>query len=110
VWDQLLRGRWSIVRFRNASGRLRFLAIENPRLDSLRALTSVERAVIERVAVGEPNKVIASDLALHTSSVGNITARAMRKLGIERRVHVAALAQLLAQRALAAAGIGCSCS
>jgi len=97
VWDQLLRGRWSIVRFRRASGRLRFLAIENPRLDNLRALTPVERAVVERVAAGEPNKVIAIDLDLHPSSVGNITARAMRKLGIDCRVHVAALARLLAR-------------
>ena len=98
VWDQLLRGRWSIVRFRRASGRLRFLAIENPRQDRLRALSPVECAVIARVAAGESNKVIAIDLDLHLSSVGNITARAMRKLGIDRRVHVAALARLLARR------------
>jgi DNA-binding CsgD family transcriptional regulator len=97
VWDQLLRGRWSIVRFHRGSGRLRFLAIENPRVDNLRALTPVERAVIEGVAAGKPNKVIASDLDLHLSSVGNIAARAMRKLGIDCRVHLAALARWLAR-------------
>ena len=96
VWDQLLCGRWSIVRLQRTSGRLRFLALENPRSDDLRVLTPIERAVIDRVASGQSNKVIAMDLELHLSSVGNITARAMRKLGIDRRVHVAALARLLA--------------
>ncbi len=97
VWDQLLYGRWSIVRLQHANGRLRFLALENPRSDDLHVLTPTERAVIERVASGQPNKVIAMDLELHLSSVSNITARAMRKLGIDRRVHVAALARLLAR-------------
>lgn len=96
IWEQLLRGRWSIVRFRRANGRLRFLAIENPRFDNLRALTPTERAVMELVAAGKANKVIAIDLDLHLSSVGNIIARAMRKLGIENRVHVVALARISA--------------
>src|SRR5262249_39789329 len=70
VWDQLLCGRWSIVRLQRANGRLRFLALENPRSDDLHVLTPTERAVIERVASGQPNKVIAMDLELHLSSVG----------------------------------------
>jgi len=97
IWEQLLCGRWSIVRLQRAGGRLRFLALENPRSDDLRVLTPIERAVIERVASGQSNKVIAMDLEFHLSSVGNIIARAMRKLGIDRRVHVAALARLLAR-------------
>jgi DNA-binding CsgD family transcriptional regulator len=98
VWEGLLRGRWSIVRHRSHGGRLRFLAIENPPADVLRTLTAIERDVVMRAAVGEANKVIASELGIHVSSAAEILTRAMRKLGIEHRVHLAQLAGVLGAR------------
>jgi DNA-binding NarL/FixJ family response regulator len=48
-----------------------------------------------RVAAGSANKVVAAELDLHPSAVARILTRALRKLGIERRVHLALLSRLL---------------
>lgn len=95
VWSQLLRGRWSIVRHQRHGGSLRYLAIENPRGDTLRVLSDLEREVIRRAAAGESNKVMAIELELHLSTVCNVLAAALRKLGVERRTHLPALQSLL---------------
>lgn len=95
VWAQLLKGRWSIVRSQRAGGRLRYLAIENPPDDTLRALTPLERELIARAAAGQPNKVMAIELELHLSTVCNVLASALRKLGVERRTHLPMLQSLL---------------
>lgn len=95
VWDQLLRGRWSIVRRVRGNGRLRFIVIENPEADTLRALTDVERAILVRAARGEANKVIAADLGIGISAVANTLARGLRKVGVEHRVQLALVARLL---------------
>lgn len=93
LWQEVLSGRWSIVRRRRADGRVRFLAVENPPQAAwLRELQGQERAVAARVARGESNKVIAMELDLHESSVAEILRRAMRKLGVCQRVHLARLA------------------
>jgi len=93
AWNALLTGRFSIVRRRQTNGRLRFVAIENdPLSQPLRQLTREERIVVERVALGDSNKAIAIDLDLHESSIANILRRAMDKLGVRERVHLARLA------------------
>lgn len=98
VWDALVQGRYSIVRYRRGGGRLRFLVLQNPRNDRLRALSTLEREVVQRAARGQANKVIAIDLDLHPSSVANLLARALRKLGIKNRVQLALLARVLDAR------------
>lgn len=96
AWDQLLHGRFSIVRSQEGDGKVRFMAIENdPEAGVLRMLTPQERVVVERVAAGESNKVIAIDLGLAPSSVANMLKQAMTKMGVRERVHLPRLAQVM---------------
>lgn len=95
VWERVLSGRWSMIRYRRHGGGVRFLAIENPRADVLRRLTPLERQVVEIAASGHANKEIAARTQLHASSVANILTRALRKLGIDRRIHLPILARVL---------------
>ena len=95
VWDKLLGGRWSMIRYRRHGGGVRFLAVENPRTDVLRRLSPLERRVVELAAAGMSNKLIAAEIDLHTSSVANILTRALRKLGIDRRAYLPILARVL---------------
>lgn len=99
-WEALLAGRWSVVRTRADGGRIRFVALENPSVGPpLRALSGRERAVAQDVAHGRSNKAIAIDLGVCESAVAMLLARALRKLGLERREHLPRLAAALAPRA-----------
>lgn len=95
LWSRLLQGRWSIVRYQHLGGRMRYLAIENPTGDTLRALTDAERDVVLRAAAGQPNKVMAAELELHLSTVCNLLASGLQKLGVQRRTHLPMLQSLL---------------
>lgn len=96
AWDKLLHGRYSIVRSKQADGKIRFLAVENDSVESrLRRLTPTEMVIVDRVASGESNKVIAIDLDVHPSTVANALTRAMLKLGVRHRGHLARLASAL---------------
>lgn len=102
LWDELLRGRWSMVRCHSSAGRRRYLVVENPRHDVLRRLTALEREVVARVARGDANKVVAIELGCHPSTVANVLARAMRKLGCGSRTELALLARVLGNRSAGA--------
>jgi DNA-binding CsgD family transcriptional regulator len=52
------------------------------------SLSSAEREVVERVAAGDSNKVIAFDLGLAESSVATRLGRASRKLAASSRVEL----------------------
>jgi DNA-binding CsgD family transcriptional regulator len=95
VWQPLMDGRWSMIRYPRSGGGVRFLAVENPRHDMLRRLSALEQSVVELVAAGQPNKLIAAALSLHESSVANLLTRSLRKLGIKRRDHLVILARVL---------------
>lgn len=60
-------------------------------LDPLAALTQRERAVLERIALGAKNEVIASELALSPHTVRRHTTKIFGKLGVRRRVSAGAL-------------------
>ncbi|MBL8917837.1 MAG: hypothetical protein JNJ54_03175 [Myxococcaceae bacterium] len=96
AWSRLLKGEWSIVRYQRDNGRMRYLAVENPEGDTLRALTPLEADIVTRAAAGQPNKVMALELELHESTVANVLATGLRKLGLERRTHLPMLQRLLA--------------
>lgn len=97
LWCSLMAGRWSIVRYCSRGGQVRFLALENPRCGwGLRALTTKERAVVERVARGESNKWIALEHRLSEASIPRILDRALAKLGLEHRAQLCQLASALA--------------
>ncbi|HEY0302596.1 MAG TPA: LuxR C-terminal-related transcriptional regulator, partial [Rhizomicrobium sp.] len=55
-------------------------AVRNEIRQRLKLLTPRERDVIERVVIGKPNKVIATDLDLHQKTVEVHRAHAMQKL------------------------------
>jgi DNA-binding CsgD family transcriptional regulator len=98
-WEALLAGRWSIVRTRAHGGRIRFVAVENPDAGApLRALSGRERVVVGEVARGSSSKAIAIDLGVTESAVAMLLARALRKLGLERREHLPRLAAALSPR------------
>lgn len=98
-WEALLAGRWSIARTRAYGGRIRFIAVENHATGPLlRALSRRERAVVGGVARGRSNKAIAIDLGVTESAVAMLLARALRKLGLERREHLPRLAAALSPR------------
>ena len=100
LWDQLLLGRYSIVRVREQSGALRFLAIENDApAAQLRRLGGRERFVLERAGRGEALNAIAIDLELHPSVVTVVLNQALRKLGICDRLQLARLADALGAQA-----------
>ena len=92
VWEDLVAGRYSIIAHREHTGRRRFLAIQNAAEQAtLRALSRAERMVVERLGRGDAHKAIAADLGVRTSSVANVAARALQKLGV---ADVAQLAML----------------
>ncbi|MBK6811973.1 MAG: hypothetical protein IPG81_24415 [Sandaracinaceae bacterium] len=92
VWEDLIAGRYSIIAHREHTGRRRFLAIQNAAEQAtLRALSRAERMVVERLGRGDAHKAIAADLGVRTSSVANVAARALQKLGV---ADVAQLAML----------------
>ena len=92
LWEALVGGHHSIVYQTCREARLRCLMVENPSPDrSLRALTKVERTVVERVADGASDTSISLDLGIQRASVSNIVRRALRKLGLEKRTHLAHL-------------------
>jgi DNA-binding CsgD family transcriptional regulator len=95
AWSRLLKGEWSIIRYQRNGGRMRYLAVENPQGDTLRSLTPLECDVITRAAAGQSNKLMAAELELHLSTVTNVLATALRKLGLERRTHLPLLQSLL---------------
>lgn len=83
VWEDLVAGRYSIIAHREHTGRRRFLAIQNAADQAtLRALSRAERLVVERLVRGDAHKAIAADLGVRTSSVANVAARSLRKLGV----------------------------
>ena len=97
LWRALMAGRWSIVRYHSRGGQVRFLALENPRSGwGLRALTTKERAVVERVVRGESNKRIAIEQGLSEASIPRILDRALHKLGLQHRAQLCQLAGSLA--------------
>ena len=96
LWDELLVGRYSIVRVREQSGALRFLAIENdPPAALVRRLDGRERLVLERAGRGEALNAIAIDLGVHPSVVTTLLDLALRKVGVKDRLQFARLAAAL---------------
>jgi DNA-binding CsgD family transcriptional regulator len=86
LWHGLVAGRWSLVDSFESDGRRFLVARENsPRLARRLALTPTELRVVQLVAVGHANKLVAYELGLSTCSVAMHLRRAMAKLGLQHR-------------------------
>ncbi len=98
LWRALVAGRWSIVDRFDRDGRRFLIAHENePAGVGPRALTARERQVVQYVAMGHPNKLVAYQLGLSVGSISAYLSGAMRKLGVASRLDLVRL--VLAARA-----------
>ena len=64
------------------------LCKNEPRTVAVRALTTRERAVVQRAVLGHPFKFIAYDLGLPLSTVADVLKLALRKLGVGSRTEL----------------------
>jgi DNA-binding CsgD family transcriptional regulator len=91
IWWGLLCGRWRLVDHFDVAGRRFVIALGGPRVASpspLAHLSRRERAACARAAEGQANKVIAAELGVTVSTVGNLLRRARHKLGCRSRVEL----------------------
>ncbi len=91
IWRGLLSGRWRLVDHFDAGGRRFVIARGGPGAGPtppLVHLSGRERAACARAAEGLANKVIAAELGVTVSTVGNLLLRATNKLGCRSRVEL----------------------
>jgi DNA-binding CsgD family transcriptional regulator len=86
---------WTVVDHFEHEGTSYVLARRND-VSGVAALSSRERDVVRRTALGNSSKVIAYDLGLADSTVRVLLHRACRKLGVEGTPQLAALWRALA--------------
>lgn len=81
-WRALQAGRWSLMDSFESDGRRYLVAHPNsPRPGATGLLTLRERQVLDFLAVGHANKLIAYELGISASSVATHVQRAAKKLG-----------------------------
>jgi DNA-binding CsgD family transcriptional regulator len=91
-WRALVEGRWSLVERFESDGRRVFLAHRNdPGHRASRALTELESKVVALLAIGHSQKMCAYELGRAESTVSELAASAMRKLGVRSRVELVEL-------------------
>jgi len=85
-WRALVAARWTLVDHFAHDGQRYVVARRNEAAaPSLDALSERERQVVAFAMLGHPNKLIAYELGLATSTVGVLLSRAMAKLGVRSR-------------------------
>jgi DNA-binding NarL/FixJ family response regulator len=96
AWDALVDGRWSLVDQFDTDGKRFVVALPNATIArDPRALSAIERAIAERVALGNTNKLVAYELSIPTGTVATRVAAIARKLGVRSRVEIVDRVQLL---------------
>ncbi len=89
IWKALVRGRWSMVDWFDTDGRRFVLALPNsPHIADPRGLSERESQVVDYVALGQTNKLIAYRLGLSRSHVSMLLRGAMRKLNVQTRAQL----------------------
>lgn len=92
LWLGMVAGRWSLVEQEERGGRRYLLALRNDvRTPAQSALSQRERQVLRSAALGHPNKLIADELGIASSTVSVLLARAQTKLGASSRNEMLAL-------------------
>ncbi len=88
-WTAMVDGRWTLVERFDSDGKRFLLARENaPFAVAHHALTSRERAVVERAALGASVRHVAYELGLAESTVSVALARALKKLGLRSHAEL----------------------
>jgi DNA-binding NarL/FixJ family response regulator len=80
IWTALIDGRLTLVDWYDADGR-RFIVTRRNECVA-QCLSHVERTVINSVAVGRAQKVVACELGLSAAAVSDALSRAIEKLGL----------------------------
>lgn len=89
LWEEVVRGRWSVVDWFDTDGRRFILALPNAdRALDPRGLTEREYQVATQAGTGESSKVIAYNLGISRSRVSMLLRGAMRKLGVQTKAHL----------------------
>ncbi len=93
-WRALTQGRWSLLDSFERDGRRYVVARPNaPTPEATGLLTLRERQVLDFLAAGHANKLIAYELGISTSSVATHLARAAKKLGATSTAQLIRLAR-----------------
>jgi DNA-binding CsgD family transcriptional regulator len=94
AWKALRAGRWSLLDSFERDGRRFLVARPNaPRPKATGQLTLRERQVLDFLAVGHANKLIAYELGISASSVATHLKRAATKLGASSTNELIAMAR-----------------
>jgi DNA-binding NarL/FixJ family response regulator len=94
AWRALALGRWSILDCFDRDGRRYVVAQPNEPCPPRRPkLTRRQTQVVEQVALGHGNKLIAYELGLHPSTVATHLAEAAERLGARTRTELILLAR-----------------
>jgi DNA-binding CsgD family transcriptional regulator len=89
AWHALAVGRWSILDCFDRDGRRYVIARPNePRPKGRLELTRRQAQVVEHVALGHSNKLIAYELGLRPSTVASHIALAAARLGARNRLEL----------------------
>ncbi len=86
LWEEVVRGRWSMVDWFDTDGRRFILALPNaPYIRDPRGLTKREYQVAKHVVTGASCKLIAYQLGISRCRVSQLLSGVMRKLGVQTR-------------------------
>jgi DNA-binding CsgD family transcriptional regulator len=89
AWSALVDGRWSLIDRFESDGKRFVVAMPNaPTARDPRALGEVERPLLQYVAMGHPNKLIAYELGLPEGTISARIASIKRKLGVRSRAEL----------------------
>ncbi len=90
MWAALIEGRLTLVDWFDDDGRRFVVAKRNER--AARRLSDVERTVVNAVATGRAQKVVAYELGLSAATVSDALSRAIEKLGLSGATELARVA------------------
>jgi DNA-binding CsgD family transcriptional regulator len=94
--DALSQGEWSVIEQYDEDGRRYVVAVRDADANARsRTLTEREAAVVARVARGDSNKLVASELSVSVSTVAGHIAMAMARWRVSSRVELIARWNLL---------------
>jgi DNA-binding CsgD family transcriptional regulator len=86
LWEEVLKGRWSVIDWFDTDGRRFVLALPNAgHVRDPRGLTEREYEVATQVSTGDSCKLVAYRLGISRSRVSALLHGAMRKLGVKTR-------------------------
>jgi DNA-binding CsgD family transcriptional regulator len=106
-WRALVEGKWSLVDRFDSDGRRLFMARRNDPAHRLHhALSEMESKVVAILALGHSQKLCAYELGRAESSVSELAASAMVKLGVRSRAELVELHGAVVERSSQATPAG----